>query len=136
MGDEREGRRGSDEDDDSDDILKSTDEMRSWSDLTHECLVVIISRLSMEDRWRGTMFVCKSWMEATKDPSLFSTFDLERLFVSAAGDTSLWWSPHFERRIDAMLRSAALCSDGQMREIRLRHCSDRSLGLAAERYHL
>ncbi|KAJ8641194.1 hypothetical protein MRB53_017888 [Persea americana] len=113
--------------------LKSMAGMRSWSDMTHECLVVIISRLSIEDRWKGTMLVCKSWMDASRDASLFTTFDLDHFFLSAAGDTSLWWSPHFERRIDAMLRSAALCADGRMREIRLRHCSDWSLVLAAER---
>lgn len=113
---------------------KGTVEIRSWSDMTHVCLVNIFSRLGLEDRWKGAMFVCKSWYEASRDPSLFTTFDLEQRFrTSAADDASIWWSPSFERKIDSMLRFAALSSDGRLQEIRLRHCSDQSLSLAAER---
>ncbi|KAJ8747608.1 hypothetical protein K2173_014470 [Erythroxylum novogranatense] len=76
-----------------------------WSELTHECLINILSRLNLEQRWRGPLFVCKSWLGACKDPTLHTTFDLESLFDSSA-ESRRWWSPDFERKIDFMLLSA------------------------------
>uniref|UniRef100_A0A2P2KYY9 Uncharacterized protein MANES_14G145200 n=1 Tax=Rhizophora mucronata TaxID=61149 RepID=A0A2P2KYY9_RHIMU len=66
-----------------------------WADLTQECLVNILSRLTLEQRWQGPMLVCKSWLSASKDPSLHSTFDLEAQFDSAQ-ESPRWWSPDFE----------------------------------------
>ncbi|KAI3729420.1 hypothetical protein L6452_18078 [Arctium lappa] len=53
-----------------------------WSELTHECLFDILTRLTFEDRWRGPMLVCKSWLQASKDYSLHSVLDLESSFES------------------------------------------------------
>ena len=52
----------------------------NWAELTHECLINILSRLTLEDRWRGTMLVCKSWFRAFKEPSLHSVFNLDTQF--------------------------------------------------------
>ncbi|OVA01344.1 F-box domain [Macleaya cordata] len=104
-----------------------------WAELTHECLMNILSRLSLEERWKGAMFVCKSWFHACKDPPLFSVFDLETVFESGT-ESSLWWSPDFERKIDSMLQSVVNWSGGVIiKEIRIRHCSDQSLSFVAER---
>lgn len=103
-----------------------------WAELTQVCLVNILSRLTFEERWRGPMLVCKPWLNACKDPSLNSVIDLESHFGSAT-ELPRYWTPEFERRIDSMLRSVALWSDGSLKEIRVRHCSDRSLSLVAER---
>ncbi|KAJ8768056.1 hypothetical protein K2173_020996 [Erythroxylum novogranatense] len=103
-----------------------------WSELTHECLINILSRLNLEHRWRGPLFVCKSWLGACKDPTLHTTFDLESLFDSSA-ESPRWWSPDFERKIDFMLLSAVGWSQGSLTVIRARHCSDRSLNSVAER---
>ncbi|XP_043697647.1 F-box protein SKIP1 [Telopea speciosissima] len=104
-----------------------------WAELTHECLTNILSRLSFEDRWRGTMLVCKSWLHACKDPCFFSAFDLESQFESSVTESPLWWSPEFERKIDAMLLSVVDWSAAALKEIRVRHCSDYSLAFVAER---
>lgn len=112
-------------------------EIRDWSELTSVCLTNIFHRLSLEDRWRGAMMTCRSWLEAAKDPTLFSSFDLEPAFEAAGAgrpDTPFWWTPAFQRRIDAMLRSVSEIGAGGVREIRVRHCSDSSLGFAVERY--
>ncbi|KAF5469435.1 hypothetical protein F2P56_013510, partial [Juglans regia] len=103
-----------------------------WAELTHECLANILSRLTLEHRWRGTMLVCKSWFQACKDPCLHSSFDLEPHFDSAA-DSASWWAPDFERKMDSMLQSVVVWSDGSLSEIRTRHCSDPSLLFVAER---
>lgn len=111
-------------------------EIRDWSELTSVCLTDIFRRLSLEDRWRGVMAVCRSWLESAKDPTLFSSFDLESAFEEAGAgrpDTPFWWTPAFQRRVDAMLRSAAEFGAGGVREIRVRHCSDASLCFAAGR---
>ncbi|KDP38696.1 hypothetical protein JCGZ_04049 [Jatropha curcas] len=105
---------------------------RDWSELTHECLINIIARLTLEHRWRGPMLVCKSWLNACKDCSLNSTFDLDALFDSST-ELSRWWIPEFERKMDSMLRSVVAWSDGSLTEIRTRHCSDRALCFVAER---
>lgn len=105
----------------------------NWAELTHECLINILSRLTLPQRWMGPMFVCKSWFSASKDPILHSVFDLETYFESLA-ESPRWWTPDFERRIDSMLRSVVEWSEGSLTVIRARHCSDRSLNFAAERY--
>lgn len=103
-----------------------------WSELTQECLINIFSRLSLEDRWRGAMLVCKTWLVVSKDSFLNSVFDLEAYFDSLT-DSPRFWRPDFEQRIDYMLRSVASWTAGDLTEVRVRHCSDRSLSLVAER---
>ncbi|KAL2936409.1 F-box protein SKIP1 [Bienertia sinuspersici] len=103
-----------------------------WAELTHECLINILSRLSLEDRWKGAMLVCKSWFEACKDSSLNKSLDLEPYFESLTESTR-WWSPEFERKIDAILLFFAKSCDGFLTEIRVRHCSDHALIFAAQR---
>ncbi|KAL3535127.1 hypothetical protein ACH5RR_003588 [Cinchona calisaya] len=102
-----------------------------WADLTHECLVNVLSHISLEDRWRGAMLVCKSWLRACREPCFNTVFDLETRFDSAT-ELPRHWTPEFERKIDSMLQSVVLWSDGSLTEIRVRHCSNRSLSLVAE----
>lgn len=103
-----------------------------WSELTHECLINILSRLSLEDRWRRVMRVCKSWHLACKDPCLNSLLDLESYFHSLR-ELPRFWSLEFEARIDKMLQSVVIWGGASLTEIRVRHCSDRSLVLVAQR---
>lgn len=106
----------------------------NWAELTHLCLVNILSRISIEDRWRGAMLVCKHWFQACKDSNLNSVIDLETQFLELAAESSTrYWSTEFEGKIDSMLRSVVLWSDGSLTAVRVRHCSDRSLALIAER---
>ncbi|CAN8273397.1 unnamed protein product [Cochlearia groenlandica] len=105
-----------------------------WTDLTRECLIDIFSRLSLEQRWTGPMFVCKAWMNVCKDPSLNSVFDLEYKFhESIPSLISLWWGPEFGEKIDSSLISVVDWSRGGLKEIRVRHCSDRSISYVADR---
>ncbi|KAL8145263.1 F-box protein SKIP1 [Apium graveolens] len=103
-----------------------------WSELTHECLVNILTRLTFEDRWKGTMLVCKSWLYANKEPCLNSVFDLQSNFDSVT-ESPRWWDPGFENKIDNMLRSVVGWADGCVAQIRASHCSDRALNLVAQR---
>lgn len=104
-----------------------------WADLTHECLINILSRLSLKDRWQGVMRVCKAWHQSCQDPYLNSVLDIESHFDSPT-ELPRFWTPDFERRVDNMLRSVVVWSAGGLTEIRVRHCSDRSLTLVAKRY--
>ncbi|KAI3954273.1 hypothetical protein MKW98_018097 [Papaver atlanticum] len=111
------------------------DETRNpnWAELTSKYLTNILSRLSLEERWTGPMFVCKSWIHACKDPCFFSVVDLESIFYSKT-ESSLWWSPEFERKIDSLLIFVVNWSGGiNIKEIRIRHCSDQSLSFVAQR---
>lgn len=104
-----------------------------WSELTRECLLDIFSRLSQEQRWSGPMLVSKNWMNACYDPSLNTIFDLETRFLSFPESIN-WWTPEFEDKVDSFFRSVVDRSEGGLTEIRIRHCTDRSLSYAAERY--
>lgn len=107
-----------------------------WSELTRECLINILSRLSLEDRWRGAMLVCKSWFSAFKEePSLHTVFNLDPYFDSPT-ESPRWWSPDFETKIDSMLQYVVQWTHVFLTQIRLRHCSDRSLALVAQRSKL
>lgn len=107
----------------------------NWAELTQLCLVNIFSRLSIEDRWLGAMFVCKLWLQACKDPNLNSVLDLETYFIESVSESasSRYWNVEFERKIDSMVRSVVIWSDRSLSVVRVRHCSDRSIGLIAER---
>ncbi|CAA0397040.1 unnamed protein product [Arabidopsis thaliana] len=103
-----------------------------WSELTRECLLDIFSRLSQEQRWIGPMLVSKTWMNACYDPTLNTIFDLETRFLSFPESIN-WWTPEFEDKVDSFLRSVVDRSEGGLTEIRIRHCTERSLSYAAER---
>ncbi|XP_010438148.1 PREDICTED: putative F-box/LRR-repeat protein 19 [Camelina sativa] len=103
-----------------------------WSEMTRECLLDIFSRLSHEQRWIGPMLVSKNWMNACFDPSLNTIFDLETRFLSFPESIN-WWTPEFEYNVDSFLRSVIDRSQGGLTEIRVRHCTDRSLSYASER---
>lgn len=105
-----------------------------WADLTHECLINILSRLSLEDRWRVAMRVCKSWLEACKDPYLNAVLDLDPYF-DAVTDSPRFWTLEFERIVDNMLGNVAVWSKGSLTCVRVRHCSNKSLSLVAQRCH-
>lgn len=106
-----------------------------WGELTRECLVNILSRLTAEDQWRGAMLVCKSWFAAFQEPSLHFVFNLEPYFDSPS-ESPRWWTLQFESKIDSMLLSIVQSTHQSLTQIRIRHCSDRSLNLVAQRYNL
>lgn len=106
--------------------------MPSWGELTQECLINIFSRLSLEDRWKGALFVCNSWHQASQDPCLNSLFDLETHFNSLK-DSASFWTPLFQRNIDSMLRNVVLWSKGLLTRIRVRHCSHHALSFVSQR---
>ncbi|CAI9761005.1 unnamed protein product [Fraxinus pennsylvanica] len=115
-----------------DNITDSGELAHDWAELIWECLINILSRLSLEDRWLGAMRVCKAWLQACKDPHLHSVFDLETKFDSVT-ELPRFWTPEFESRIDNMIVSVIGWSGESLTEIRVRHCSDRSLSLVAQR---
>ncbi|KAG1327529.1 putative F-box/LRR-repeat protein 19 [Cocos nucifera] len=113
------------------------EEIRDWSELTPVCLANVFRRLTLEDRWKGAMLVCRAWLDAACDSSLFESFDLEPAFDATGSgrpDDAAWWTPAFCRRVDSMLRFAIHCATGALWEIRVRHCSDDALSFSAERY--
>jgi F-box/leucine-rich repeat protein 2/20 len=59
-------------------------------------------------------------------------FDLEPYF-DPVNESPRWWTPEFGWKIDCMLRSVIQCSGESLVEIRVRHCSNRSLSLVSER---
>ncbi|CAL4997895.1 unnamed protein product [Urochloa decumbens] len=115
---------------------QAPEEERDWSEMTPVCLAEAFSRLALEDLWRGAMACCRSWRDAARSrPGLFAALDLEPWFAEATpgAEAAAWWTPAFQRRVDAMLRSAATLAAGELREVRVRHCSDDGLVFAAER---
>lgn len=106
-----------------------------WGELTRECLINILSRLTAEDQWRGAMLVCKPWFNAFQEPSLHSVFNLEPYFDSPS-ESPRWWTLQFESKIDSMLLSIVQSTRQFLTQIRVRHCSDRPLNLVALRYNL
>ncbi|XP_078171268.1 F-box protein SKIP1-like [Carex rostrata] len=125
-----------DEEPDANTPQEADAEPRDWSDLTAVCLVNIFQRLSLSDRWLVSMRVCKSWLEAARDSCLYTALDLEPAFKAAGAgrpDAAAWWTPAFQRRVDSMMRSVAEWSDGGLKEVRVRHCSDEALRFLAER---
>lgn len=79
------------------------------------------------------MLVCKKWMNVCQDTSLNTVLDLEAEFLTST-DTTYWWSPEFEEKVDSTIRSVVDQSQGELRELRVRHCTNQSLSYVAERY--
>ncbi|KAI8001264.1 F-box protein SKIP1 [Camellia lanceoleosa] len=79
---------------------------------------------------------CLSANHGSKLPKtlVFTRSSTSKLTLTGSiAKSSLLWNPEFERRIDSMLRSVVEYSDGSLMEIRIRHCSDRSLSFVAQR---
>jgi F-box/leucine-rich repeat protein 2/20 len=117
-------------------VEPAPEEERDWSEMTPVCLAEAFSRLALEDLWRGAMACCRSWRDAARSrPGLFAALDLEPGFAESTpgAEAAAWWTPAFQRRVDAMLRSTATLAAGELREVRVRHCSDEGLAFAAER---
>ncbi|CAM8911361.1 unnamed protein product [Rhodiola kirilowii] len=106
--------------------------MVDWTELTHDCLLNVLARLPLRDRWFGAMLVCKTWLRAFKDPSLNRSLDLEPWFEWNPCSPR-WLDPEFQRTIDAMVRNVVERSEGGVVKIRVPHCSGRSALLVAER---
>lgn len=104
-----------------------------WTELPPECLLGIFSRLTMGQRRNGPMLVCKTWTNLCQDPSLNTILDLEAEFLSSP-DCIYWWSPEFEEKVNSTIRSVVDQSEGGLKEIRVRHCTNQSLSYVAERY--
>ncbi|PKA61967.1 F-box/LRR-repeat protein [Apostasia shenzhenica] len=54
-------------------------EGRRWEDLAYDCLVVVFSKLGLDDLAAGVPLVCKSWHGAAMDPQCWTTLDFEKL---------------------------------------------------------
>lgn len=109
---------------------------QNWSDLTTVLLTNIFKKLPLEYLFTILPFISKSWYEASKDPSLYSTFDLEPYFDKSgngSGDSVKWWSDEFERKIDLMVRKVATLGGSGLKLVRVRHCSDWGLDFIAEK---
>ncbi|XP_050386025.1 F-box protein SKIP1 [Argentina anserina] len=112
-----------------DESLPESESESGWAELTRECLADIIARLSLEHRWRA-MLVCRSWLLACRDPRLNSAFVLQ---PESEPKSARWWPPELGRKVDSILRSVAEWSEGSLREIRTRNCSNASLSFVAQR---
>ncbi|KAJ1256157.1 hypothetical protein BS78_K076700 [Paspalum vaginatum] len=98
-------------------VARAPEEVRDWSDMTSVCLAETLSRLPLEDLWRCAMACCRSWRDAALSrPGLFAALDLEPVFGESipGAEAAAWWTPAFQRRIDAMLRSAATFAAGEL----------------------
>ncbi|CAA7021669.1 unnamed protein product [Microthlaspi erraticum] len=87
----------------------------------------------MEERSTGPMLVCKTWMNVCQDPSFNLVFDLDAKYLALPTSNSWLWGPQFEDNIDSLLRSVVDRSEGALTEIRVWHCTDRSISYVAER---
>ncbi|KAG2249695.1 hypothetical protein Bca52824_089323 [Brassica carinata] len=103
-----------------------------WTELPPECLLGIFSRLTMGQRRNGPMLVCKTWTNLCQDPSLNTILDLEAEFLSSP-NCIYWWSPEFEEKVNSTIQSVVDQSEGGLKEIRVRHCTNQSLSYVAER---
>ncbi|CAE6075092.1 unnamed protein product [Arabidopsis arenosa] len=113
-------------------VEMKSEHIPDWTKLNLDCLFDIFSRLSIQERCVAPMLVCKTWMNVCKDPFLNSVFDLEVWFLSSI-ETSNRWTPKFSEKVDSILMSVAEWSEGGLKEIRVRHCTDQSLLYVADR---
>ena len=50
---------------------------RSWVDLPREVTASILSRLKAKDILTSAQFVCKAWLEVSKDPLVWKRIDVD-----------------------------------------------------------
>ncbi|EFH51919.1 hypothetical protein ARALYDRAFT_323143 [Arabidopsis lyrata subsp. lyrata] len=113
-------------------VEMKSEHIPDWTKLNLDCLFDIFSRLSIQQRCVAPMLVCKTWMNVCKDPFLNSVFDLEGWFLSST-ETSNRWTSKFSEKVDSILMSVAEWSEGGLKVIRVRHCTDQSLLYVADR---
>ncbi|PKA61965.1 F-box/LRR-repeat protein [Apostasia shenzhenica] len=58
---------------------------RKWEEMQSDCLVLIFSKLGLDDLTLGIPIVCKSWREASLDPQCWRYLDFRELDFGAGG---------------------------------------------------
>lgn len=104
----------------------------SWADLTYEALVEIFKRLDFEDLYLSVPLVCKAWCRASMDSACWERVNMEDCFRKRE-ETSMWWEPSFEKKMDYMVKLVVDRSRGNLRELSTRHCSNAALCYLATR---
>ena len=100
------------------------EERRNWLELPREVTASILSRLVAIDILTTAQFVCKSWLEISKDPLVWRRIDMYK-----AGDLDL------EMDLDKMCRHAVDRSCGQLVDINIEYFgNDDLLKYIADRY--
>ncbi|KAH7430036.1 hypothetical protein KP509_09G079900 [Ceratopteris richardii] len=99
---------------------------RSWADLPHETLVEILKRVGFEELYMAVPLVCKAWRTASLDRACWQRVNMESCFCNRT-ESSAWWQPVFEGKVDYMLKLSVNRSAGSLLELSTRHCSSSAL---------
>ncbi|KAG5407366.1 hypothetical protein IGI04_013485 [Brassica rapa subsp. trilocularis] len=97
-----------------------------WANLTPDCLFTIFSKLTVEEMLEGPLRVCKPWSD-TGNKSVFSVFDVGSRTVEPFDWTDM------EEKMDALLKVFADKSDGGLKSIKIKLCTDQSISYVAEK---
>ena len=84
--------------------MASEDEQRKWADLPEELTAAIFCRLTVVETLGSAQFVCKSWLKASKNPTVYTKIKIRKTRGLA---------------LEQMFRRAVDRSSGQVAEIDL-----------------
>lgn len=103
--------------------------------MTKEALVEVFTRVDFEDKYCNVALVCKTWRRAVQEAACWVEVDIDPSFEKRK-ETGLWWTPDFEKRMDAMIMTVVDWGASQLRRLQTRHCSDRAIQCISRRYDL
>lgn len=99
---------------------------KDWANLTPDCLFNIFKNLTAEEMLEGPLQVCKPWKDAG-NKSAFSVFDVGSRTVDQFDWTDM------EEKMDALLQAFADKSDGGLKSIKIKLCTDKSISYVADK---
>jgi hypothetical protein len=95
----------------------------SWANLNPDALAEIFSHIPFEERLRRLPLVCKAWRSASSYPACWRYLDMQDWFNKRA-ESDYLWEFESEPTVEKVVMKAVDMSQGQLKELRVRHCPD------------
>lgn len=115
----------------SDEGSKGSEISNDWANLTPDCLLTVFSKLTVEEMLKGPMQVCKPWTK-TGNKVIYSVFDFGTRTAQLPPSREFDWEA-MEEKMDALLKVFVDRSEGGMKSIKIKLCTDQSISYVADK---
>lgn len=110
---------------------KVAESSNEWANLTPDCLLEVFSKLTVEEMLEGPMQVCKPWTK-TGNKTIYSAFDFGTRTAPLPASGEFDWEA-MEEKMDALLKTFVDRSEGGLKSIKIKLCTDESISYVAEK---
>ncbi|XP_010432970.1 PREDICTED: putative F-box/LRR-repeat protein 19 [Camelina sativa] len=109
---------------------KGSESSSEWANLTPDCLLEVFSKLTVDEMLDGPMQVCKPWSKSG-NMAVYSAFDFGTRTAPLPASGEFDWDA-MEEKMDALLQAFVDRSEGGLKSIKIKLCTDKSISYVAD----